>query len=144
MMEQSNIHINVIVQPKEFGNFMKNINQFHWREISYFTMHYKRPVTGGNILGVATGPRERQLKNSNQILGRTKQLFLKCPHRIWGRSGLPFNGYRGSFSGLKQIGREFSLIPIHYFGKNEWKYTTTHSIGHLTFTKKTWHFGCRF
>jgi len=58
----------------------------------------------------------------------TKQLFLKCPHRIWGRSSLPVNGYRGSFSGLKQIVRDYSLLPIQYFGKNEWKYTPTHSI----------------
>ena len=76
MMEQSNIHIKVIKQPKEFENFMKKTNQFHWSKSSYIAMHFKNPIIGGkgtgNVLGVANGPWERQLKNSNQILGRTK------------------------------------------------------------------------
>ena len=76
MMEQSNIHIKVIKQPKESENFMKNTNQFHWRKSSYITMHFKNLIIGGkgagNVLGIATGPWERQLENSNQILGRTK------------------------------------------------------------------------
>jgi len=53
---------------------------------------------------------------------------LKCPHRIWGHSSLPVNEYRGSFSGLKQIRQDYSFFPIQYFGKNECKYTTSHSI----------------
>ena len=132
MMEQLKSHIQLIAQPKEFINFMKDINQFQWRKSLHITMHYKRPITSGkrgdNVLDVATGLRERQLKNRNQILGMTRQLFLKCPHRMWGISSLPFNGYWGSFSGLKQIEQDYSLLPIQYFRKNELKYTTTHSI----------------
>ena len=69
MMEQTKRHIQLIVQPKEFRNFVKDINQFQWRKSLHINMHYKRPITsgerGGNVLDVANGLRERQLKNCN-------------------------------------------------------------------------------
>ena len=48
---------------------MKKTNWFHWSKSSYIAMHFKNPIIGGkgtgNVLGVANGPWERELKNSN-------------------------------------------------------------------------------
>jgi len=69
MMEQSNSHIQVIAQPKEFGNFVKNTNSLQWRKTLCIAVYCKCPITdgkrSGNVLDVATVPREKQLKNSN-------------------------------------------------------------------------------
>jgi hypothetical protein len=61
-----------------------------------------------------------------------QDMFLsspKRPDRLWGRLGLPFNGYRDSFQGVKRPGREVSHSPPPSAEvRNERSYTFTSAI----------------
>ena len=56
-------------------------------------------------------------------LGRGNRFFSspKRPDRFWGSPSLLFNGYRGSFQGIKRPGRDQSTAEV----KDEWTYTST-------------------
>ena len=50
-------------------------------------------------------------------------------HRFWSPSTLLFNGYRGSFMGVKRTGSEFNNKSSSGAEvKNEWSYTSTPSV----------------
>jgi hypothetical protein len=49
----------------------------------------------------------------------------KCPDRPWGPRRLLFNGYRGSFLGVKGPGREVDWPSPNFSCKNELCYTFT-------------------
>jgi hypothetical protein len=49
----------------------------------------------------------------------------KCPEQLWGPPSPLFNGYRGSFLGIKQLGCAGDhLPPTSAEVKNEWSYNS--------------------
>ena len=53
----------------------------------------------------------------------------KCPEQLWGPPSLVFNGYRGYFLGIKQLGCAADHSPpTSDEAKNEWSYTTAPPI----------------
>ena len=53
----------------------------------------------------------------------------KRPDRVWGPSSLAFNGYRGSFQGVKRLGRAVDHSPPSSAEvNNEWSCTSTDPI----------------
>ena len=52
----------------------------------------------------------------------------KYSDRRWGPRILLFNGYRGSFPGLKRAGREVHSPAFSAGVKNEWSYTSVPSV----------------
>jgi hypothetical protein len=70
----------------------------------------------------------------------------KRPVRLWGPSSLVFNGYRGSFPGVKRPQREVDhSSPSSAVVRNEWSYTSAPPIclhgmdmDNSTFNPFTW------
>jgi hypothetical protein len=63
--------------------------------------------------------------------GRSKRFYPspKRPDRLWSPSSLIFNGYRGSYPGVKRPGREVKSSPLFSAKvKSEWRYTYTATI----------------
>jgi hypothetical protein len=63
--------------------------------------------------------------------GRSKRFFSspKCPDQLWGLPSLLFNGYWGSFPGVKRLENEVNhLLPSSAEVKDEWIYTSTPPI----------------
>ena len=52
--------------------------------------------------------------------------FSQRPGRLWSPPSLLFNGHRGSFAGVKRLGRDVEdQPPSDAEVKNEWSYTST-------------------
>jgi hypothetical protein len=86
-------------------------------------LHFLDPGYRNRYSDYAIG---QAVRGSN--LSSDKRYFFspKCPNRLWG----PKYGYRGSYPGIKQEGREakYSLLCSAEF-KNEWSYTSACLLG---------------
>ena len=64
------------------------------------------------------------IRVSSPIRGKRFFFSLKRLNLLWGPLSLLFNGYRGSFLGIKQPGREVDhSLPFSAKVNNEWSYT---------------------
>jgi hypothetical protein len=83
----------------------------------------------GTVVDIAT--RLRAGRSGVRIPAEVRDFsFLQnLPYLLWGLVSLVFNGYQGSFPGVKRPGREVNHSPPSSAEvKNEWSYTSTPPI----------------
>jgi hypothetical protein len=83
------------------------------------------------------GPWFGQPRNRGSNPSSNKGFFSsqKPPYRLWGPPTILFNGYRGSFPGVKWLGRKHYHLPLSCSKvKNAWSYTFTPPYAFMAFT----------